>query len=48
MGNFNRPVNVGILRSLVATRQHYGPGYRVYFLQRGQTIIVLFKLPTRL
>lgn len=32
-----RPVGGGVSE----LRIHYGPGYRVYFLQRGRTLIVL-------
>ncbi len=28
-------------RGVSEMRIHYGPGYRVYFLQRGNTLVVL-------
>ena len=39
MGNFGdvRPVGGGISE----LRVHYGPGYRVYFVQRGPVVVVL-------
>ena len=39
MGNFGdvRPVGGGISE----LRIHYGPGYRVYFVQRGPVIVIL-------
>ena len=39
VGNFGdtRPVGKGV-REL---RIHYGPGYRVYFMQRGSVVVVL-------
>ena len=39
LGNFGdvAPVGEGV-REL---RIHYGPGYRVYFVQRGQVVVVL-------
>ena len=39
MGNFGdiRPVGGGVNE----LRIHYGPGYRVYFVQRGPVVVVL-------
>ena len=39
MGNFGdvRPVGGGVNE----LRIHYGPGYRVYFVQRGPVIVIL-------
>ena len=39
MGNFGdvRPVGGGINE----LRIHYGPGYRVYFVQRGPVVVIL-------
>ncbi len=39
MGNFGdtRPVGDGISEM----RVHYGPGYRLYFMREGATVIVL-------
>jgi putative addiction module killer protein len=39
LGNFGdvRPVREGVSE----LRIDYGPGYRVYFAQRGQTVVIL-------
>lgn len=39
LGNFGdvEPVGEGVSEM----RIHYGPGYRVYFVQRGSTVVVL-------
>ncbi len=38
-GNFGDVAPVG--NGISEFRIHYGPGYRVYFVRRGQTIVVL-------
>ncbi len=39
MGNLGdvRPVGDGV----VEMREHFGPGWRMYFIQRGETLIVM-------
>ena len=39
LGNFGDVAPVG--EGVSEPRIHYGPGYRVYFAQRGQVIVVL-------
>jgi putative addiction module killer protein len=38
-GNFGDVEPIG--EGLSETRIHYGPGYRLYFMQRGQALVVL-------
>ncbi|EMY1531116.1 type II toxin-antitoxin system RelE/ParE family toxin [Salmonella enterica subsp. enterica serovar Wedding] len=39
MGNFgdSEPIGDGLSKALI----HYGPGYRVYFMQQGEVVVVL-------
>lgn len=39
LGNFGDVVSVG--DGVSELRIHYGPGYRVYFVQRGSVVVVL-------
>lgn len=39
MGNFGDVTPVG--EGVSELRIHYGPGYRVYFVQQGATIVIL-------
>ena len=39
LGNFGDVAPVG--EGVSELRIHYGPGYRVYFVQRGQTVVIL-------
>ena len=39
LGNFGDVATVG--EGVRELRVHYGPGYRVYFVQRGSVIVVL-------
>jgi putative addiction module killer protein len=38
-GNFGDVAPVG--NGISELRIHYGPGYRVYFVRRGQTVVIL-------
>ncbi len=38
-GNFGDVKSIG--NSLFEMREHFGPGWRMYYLQRGQTLIVM-------
>lgn len=38
-GNFGDVAPVG--EGVSALRIHYGPGYRVYFVQRGEVVVIL-------
>ena len=38
-GNFGDVASVG--NGIGELRLHYGPGYRVYFVRRGQTVVIL-------
>jgi putative addiction module killer protein len=38
-GNFGDAAPVG--EGVSELRIHYGPGYRVYFVQRGRTVVIL-------
>lgn len=44
-GNFGdaKPVGEGVNEM----RVHYGPGYRVYFVQRGKTLVILLSGGTK-
>jgi len=39
MGNLGdvKPVGAGV----VEMREHFGPGWRMYYIQRGETLIVM-------
>jgi putative addiction module killer protein len=39
IGNFGDIASVG--EGVRELRIHYGPGYRVYFVQRGQVVVIL-------
>ena len=39
IGNFGDMAPVG--EGVSELRIHYGPGYRVYFVQRGQVVVIL-------
>jgi putative addiction module killer protein len=39
LGNFGDTAPVG--RGVSELRIHYGPGYRVYFVQRGERLVIL-------
>ena len=39
LGNFGDCKNVGV--GVSELRMHFGPGYRLYFAQDGQTLVVL-------
>lgn len=39
LGNFGDAKSVG--EGVMETRIHYGPGYRLYYTRRGNTIVVL-------
>jgi putative addiction module killer protein len=39
LGNFGDTAPVG--RGISELRIHYGPGYRVYFAQRGERLVIL-------
>ncbi len=39
LGNFGDVAPVG--EGVSELRIHYGPGYRVYFVQRGQVVVIL-------
>ena len=39
LGNFGDSPSVG--DGVYELRMHYGPGYRVYFLREGETVVIL-------
>jgi putative addiction module killer protein len=39
LGNFGDVAPIG--EGVSELRIHYGPGYRVYFVQRGQVVVIL-------